>query len=106
MIIREWRCCAKQADAAKYPDYFRKQIMQDLRAAPGFLGATFCQRPSGEFVEFLVFSRWVSMDAIRGFAGTNPDNAVIDTVAMALVATYDDKVRHYEVLEDLLTKKA
>jgi heme-degrading monooxygenase HmoA len=106
MIIREWRCCAKQADSAKYPDYFRKQLIKELRAVPGFLGATLSQRPSGEFVEFLVYSRWESMDAIRGFAGSNPDNAVIDTAAMALVATYDDKVRHYEVLEDLLTKTA
>jgi heme-degrading monooxygenase HmoA len=105
MIIREWRCCARQADAAKYPDYFRKQLTPELRAVPGFLGATLSQRPSGEFVEFLVLSRWTSMDAIRGFAGVNPDNAVIDTGAMATVATYDDTVRHYEVLEDLSPKK-
>ena len=106
MIIREWRCRARQSEAAKYPDYFRKQLIQELRAVPGFLGASLSQRPSGEFVEFLVHTRWDSMDAIRGFAGTNPDNAVIDTAAMALVATYDDKVRHYEVLEDLVGKKA
>jgi heme-degrading monooxygenase HmoA len=106
MIIREWRCRARQADSAKYPDYFRKQLIEELRTVPGFLGASLCRRDSGEFVEFLVLSRWASMEAIRAFAGVNPDNAVIDTGAMATVATYDDKVRHYEVLEDLLPKKA
>jgi hypothetical protein len=46
MIIREWRCCARQADAAKYPDYFRKQLTPELRTMPGFLGATLSQRRS------------------------------------------------------------
>jgi hypothetical protein len=41
------------------------------------------------------------MDAIRAFAGAVPENAVIDPRAMAIVVAYDDKVRHYDVLEEL-----
>jgi heme-degrading monooxygenase HmoA len=104
MIIREWRARARQAEAARYPEYFRRQLTPELRIVPGFLGATLSQRPSGEYVEFLVLTRWTSMDAIRGFAGSASDNAVIDTGAMATVETYDDKVRHYEVLEDIVSK--
>jgi hypothetical protein len=42
---------------------------------------------------------------IRAFAGDAPENAVIDTGAKATVVAYDDKVRHYEVLEDLWPKQ-
>ena len=104
MIIREWRARARQAEAGRYPEYFRRQLTPELRTVPGFLGAVLSQRQSGEYVEFLVLSRWTSMEAIRGFAGSASDNAVIDTGAMATVETYDDKVRHYEVLEDVMAK--
>jgi heme-degrading monooxygenase HmoA len=56
---------------------------------------------SGEYVEYLVLTRWQSMDAIRAFAGAVPENAVIDLRAMATVVAFDDKVRHYDVLEEL-----
>ena len=99
MIIREWRCRARQSEAAKYPDHFRSEVIPELRSVQGFVGALLSQRQSGDYVEFLVLTRWNSMDAIRAFAGA--ENAVIDPRAMATVVAYDDKVRHYDVLEEL-----
>ena len=101
MIIREWRCRARQSEAAKYPDYFRSEVIPELRKVQGFAGGFLSQRESGEYVEYLVLTRWKSMDAIRAFAGAVPENAVIDPRAMAIVVAYDDKVRHYDVLEEL-----
>jgi heme-degrading monooxygenase HmoA len=101
MIIREWRCRARQSEAGKYPDYFRSEVIPELRNVQGFAGGFLTKRQSGEFVEYLVLTRWKSMDAIRAFAGDVPENAVIDPRAMATVMTYDYKVRHYDVLEEL-----
>jgi quinol monooxygenase YgiN len=101
MIIREWRCRATQSEAGKFPEYFRREVTPGLRATPGFMGAFLSQRQTGEYMEFVVLTRWISMDAIAGAA---PENAVIDMVAMASVVAYDDKVRHYEVLEELSPK--
>ena len=42
-------------------------------------------------------SRWQSMDAVRAFAGADPDRAVIEPGAKAVLAEYDDFVTHYEV---------
>jgi heme-degrading monooxygenase HmoA len=106
MIIREWRCRAAQSEAEKFPEYFRREITPGLRAVPGFVGAFLSQRQTGEYMEFVVLTRWISMDAIRAFAGVAPENAVIDMVALASVVAYDDKVRHYEVLEDLSPKES
>jgi heme-degrading monooxygenase HmoA len=79
--------------------------MPELARVRGFLGGFLSQRPSGEYMEFLVLTRWQSMDSIRAFAGAVPENAVIDTGAMATVVAYDEKVRLYEVLEDLWPKQ-
>jgi hypothetical protein len=53
MIIREWRCRARQSEAAKYPDYFRSEVIPELRNVQGFAGGFLSQRQSGEYVEYL-----------------------------------------------------
>ena len=101
MVIREWRGRAKQSDAARYPEYFRREFSSQLRSAPGFQGGSLSQREVGDQVEFLVLTRWKSLDAIREFTGTVAENALLDPGAMATLVTYDQAVRHYEVVEDL-----
>ena len=101
MFIREWRGRAKQTDAVRYPEYFRNEVVRQLREAPGFQGGYLSRRDVGDQVEFLVLTRWKSMDAIRDFTGSVVGHAVIDPSAMATLDAYDHTVRHYEVLEDL-----
>ena len=48
MFIREWRGRAKQADAARYPEYFRQEVSRQLREAPGFQGGYLSQREVGD----------------------------------------------------------
>ena len=69
MIIREWRGRASQSNADAYPRHFREKVVPELRKVPGFVGAYLSRRQLGRQIEFLVLTRWQSMDAIRGFAG-------------------------------------
>jgi heme-degrading monooxygenase HmoA len=101
MIIREWRGRAERVRAEEYPGHFRNAVVPDLRRVPGFLGASLSKRQDGERVEFVVHSRWSSMDSIRAFAGSDPDRAVVEPGAVAALADYDQTVRHYEVLEEV-----
>jgi heme-degrading monooxygenase HmoA len=101
MFIREWRGRAKQTEAIRYPEYFRREVIRQLRQAPGFQGGQLSRRDVGDQVEFLVLTRWESMDAIREFTGSVAEHAVIDPGAMATLVAYDQSVRHYEVLEEL-----
>ena len=101
MIIREWRGRAHADRAEAYPQHFRATVVPALRAIPGFLGAQLTRRRIDDAVEFLVLTRWQSMDAIRGFAGADPGNAVVGPEAVAALIAFDTTARHYEVLQDL-----
>jgi heme-degrading monooxygenase HmoA len=55
------------------------------------------ERPSRDTVEITVLTFWKSLDAIRGFAGTDLEEAVVADEAAALLTQFDRRVRHYEV---------
>jgi heme-degrading monooxygenase HmoA len=99
MIIREWRGRARRSQADAYPRHFRERVISDLRDVPGFMGAQLSRRDVDGGVEFLVLTQWQSMDAIRGFAGTEVDKAVVEPGAAATLVEFDERVRHYEIVE-------
>ncbi|GFE91133.1 antibiotic biosynthesis monooxygenase family protein [Steroidobacter agaridevorans] len=101
MIIREWRGRAARSRTAQYPTHFRTNVVPELRNVPGFLGATLSKREDGEQVEFVVLTRWQSMEAVRAFAGADPSRAVVEPGAVAALNDYDHTVRHYEIIEDI-----
>jgi heme-degrading monooxygenase HmoA len=101
MIIREWRGRANPSRAEDYPKHFREKVVPELRHLPGFAGADLSRRQLGDMLEFLVLTRWQSMDAIRMFAGDNLENAVVEPGAVAALIEFDTSVRHYEVVEDV-----
>lgn len=104
MIIREWRARARLSLAHAYPQHFKSHVLPELSRIAGFLGGTLSQRRVGGMVEFLVLTRWATLDAIRGFAGADIEKAVVESAAQAALASFDSHVRHYEVLEDTTTE--
>ena len=92
MIIREWRGRAPATNSEAYPRHFRKEVIPELLKLKGFLGAELCRRPLRGAVEFLVLTRWASLDAIRAFAGDEIDRAVVEPGAAAALIDYDPKV--------------
>jgi hypothetical protein len=53
----------------------------------------------GPGVEFLIMTRWDSIDAIGRFAGADPEAAVVPREVAAMMIEYDHRARHYEVLD-------
>ena len=45
--------------------------------------------------------RWRSLNAIRAFAGTDIEKAVVEPDAVAALIEFDTTVRHYEILEEI-----
>jgi heme-degrading monooxygenase HmoA len=99
MIVRSWSGRALPERRGAYPAHFRHAVLPALRRLPGFLGAELLERETaaGQQVEFLVLSRWQSLDSVRAFAGPEPDRAVVEPEAAAALVAYDAAVRHYTI---------
>jgi heme-degrading monooxygenase HmoA len=100
MIIREWRGRASLNDPEDYPVHFRTKVVPELTRLSGFVGAHLSRRRLADRIEFLVLTRWRSMDAIRAFAGEEIDKAVVEPGDVAALLDFDAKVQHYEVIEE------
>jgi heme-degrading monooxygenase HmoA len=101
MVIREWRGRASAAKRDTYPEHFRAEVLPALHALPGFVGATLSERLVDGEIEFLVLTRWESIDAIKAFAGDAIEKAVVEPGGVAALIDYDATVQHYGVIEDV-----
>ena len=98
MIERVWSARTTPDGFSAYAAYFRRVVLPELAAVPGYRGARLLQRQTAEgATEIVVVTDWASLDAIRGFAGDDIERAVVHDEAAALFSDYDRTVRHFEV---------
>lgn len=98
MIARHWRGVADAARAREYEQHLRLETFPSLGRIAGFVDAAILRRSIATGVEFLIVTRWQSMEAIRQFAGADPEAAVVPPVVEAMMVEYDRRVTHYEVV--------
>jgi heme-degrading monooxygenase HmoA len=101
MIVRSWRGRASRSNASSYVEFFKRTVLPILRGIEGFSGVSLLRQNRSRHVEFLVLTRWSSMDAIRQFAGNDLRKAVVEPQAAALLTSFDPTVEHFEVFEEL-----
>jgi heme-degrading monooxygenase HmoA len=98
MIVRIWRGWATMNQPDGYPAHFRDRVVPELRQVDGFKAAQLLRRKDGAFMEFTVLTSWTSMAAISAFAGQDPNKAVVEPGAVAVLDHYDDHVTHHETI--------
>jgi heme-degrading monooxygenase HmoA len=97
MIARVWSAQTTATRAPEYIEHLRTQVLPAVRRVDGYGGAMLLERAAADDVEIIVLTFWRSLDAIRGFAGADPEGAVVAAEAAALLTRFDRRVRHYEV---------
>ncbi len=95
MVIRSWSGTARSGAAEAYLAFLTEVMVPRILALPGCLGAEVFRRGVHQFV---VQSRWVDEASIQRFAGSDPEHAVVPEEARALLADFDDRARHFQVL--------
>jgi len=100
MIARIWRGWAPSATAGGYQRHYQTQVGEHLHAVSGFRGARLLRQDDGEEVMFTSITFFTSMDAVRGFAGDDYEQAVIEDARQAL-SRWDERVCHHEVAVEL-----
>jgi heme-degrading monooxygenase HmoA len=99
MIARHWTGVAFEHSASAYVEHLRRQTFPELQTIPGFVSASILCRRVDAGVEFLVVTRWASLQAIEQFAGNDAERAVVPDEVQAMMVAYDRTVRHYDVVE-------
>jgi heme-degrading monooxygenase HmoA len=102
VILRIWRGHALAANASAYFHHVTGHVFPGLTKLPGHRGASVLRREADGGVEFVVITRWESLEAVRAFAGDDLDVAVVEPAARALLSEFDPFVRHYELAHESL----
>jgi antibiotic biosynthesis monooxygenase (ABM) superfamily enzyme len=101
MIARIWRGWAPQSTADNYQRHYEWEVSGHLRAVDGFRGAQLLRRDEGQEVMFTSILLFTGLDAVRGFAGEDYQQAVVEETARRALSRWDERVSHHEVAVDV-----
>lgn len=101
MISRIWHGWTTRENADAYEELLRDSILPGIaaRGIAGYRGHHLYRRDAGDEIEFVTVMFLDSMDAVRTFAGPDYETAVVPEAAREVLARFDARSAHYEVLE-------
>ena len=94
MIIRVFRARIHAGKGQQFEQFFLNKALPTVRARPGLVSVMVGKPLEVTPDEFLMVTVWQDLDALKGFAGENWQNAVIDPDEVDLLT--ETFVYHYE----------
>lgn len=76
MIARIWRGRTRPGMGESYYEYLEKTGLKEYHATEGCRGVQVLRRTIGDASEYVLVTLWDDMDAVRRFAGPEPERAV------------------------------
>lgn len=103
MIGRIWHGWTVPENADAYEALLRSEIFVHIQARQiaGYRGINLFRRPAGAEVEFITIMWFDSLEDVRAFAGEDYEAAVVPANARLLLAHFDARSQHYQVVADL-----
>ena len=102
MICRFWRGWTTPENADAYETLIRHEIMPGIvgRNIQGLLRYQILRRDIGEEIEFAVQIWFDRLQSIEAFVGRDIEAAHMPEAAQKVLKRWDDRVVHYEVLDE------
>jgi heme-degrading monooxygenase HmoA len=104
MIGRIWHGWTKPENADEYERLLKEEIFPGIagKKVPGYRGIQLFRRPlDNEEVEFVTIMWFDSWEAVKQFAGEDHELAYVPPKAREVLASFDERSRHYEIKERL-----
>lgn len=98
VIVRTWKGRVHPGKGREYLAFLENEVFPHISGLPGSLGARVLRSVGRSGDEYLVMSEWRDLESVKAFAGDDPSQAVVEPEAQALLAEYDRRVEHYEVV--------
>jgi heme-degrading monooxygenase HmoA len=101
MICRMWRGWTTPDNADAYEHVVRGQVIPGIEAMriPGFRSIDLVRREREYDVEFMTLMWFDSLDSVKAFMGEDYAVAHVPAEAQAVLADFDRRSAHYEVLD-------
>ena len=101
MIARTWYGWTTPENGDAYEALLKGEIFPGIvgRKIAGFRRSELFRAPVGDEIEFVTVMWFDSLDAVKAFAGTDHETAVVPPKARAVLKRFDARSRHYEVRE-------
>ncbi len=101
MICRLWRGWTTKDNADAYERIVREEVIPGIEARriPGFRSIDLARRERDHDVEFMTVMGFDTLDSLRGFMGDDYEAAHVPARAQAVLADFDRRSAHYEVLD-------
>lgn len=98
MITRIWHGWTSPENADKYEQLLRSEVLPGIHRIAGYRGAHLLRRNSDNEVEFVTLTYFENLDAVRAFAGSDYEVAVVPPEARKLLSHFDQRSAHYETV--------
>jgi heme-degrading monooxygenase HmoA len=98
MISRVWHGWTAPENADAYEKLLRLEILPGIHRVRGFKGARVLRRELKEETEFLVITKFHSIEDVKQFSGEDYAVAVIEPAARKLLTRFDARCLHYETV--------
>ena len=97
MIARIWKGAVRRADGDRYAAYMLETGVAGYARTPGNRGAWMLRRDAGDRTEFLMFTLWDSIEAVKAFAGEDYETAVFYPEDDRFLVERELVATHYQV---------
>jgi heme-degrading monooxygenase HmoA len=97
MIARIWRGAVRRRDGDDYADYMRRTGVAAYAATAGNRGVWMLRRDVDDRTEFVMFTLWDSLEAVKDFAGEEYETAVFYPEDERFLVERDLRASHFEV---------
>ena len=98
VICRIWHGRTRLDRADAYAAFLRARAIPDYRSITGNLDAAVLRRDDGDVAHFLTVTRWISLDAIRAFAGDDLLKAKYYPEDRDFLLEFEPQVLHFVVV--------
>ena len=98
MIVRMWHGRVETSMAKAYREFLNKRAVPDYQSVTGNISVHILERREGEVTHFITMTFWQNMEAIKGFAGDDPEVAKYYPEDKDFLLEFEPTVVHYEIV--------
>ena len=103
MNARSWKGAVRRQDGNAYAQYMRRTGVAAYAETPGNRGVWMLRRDVDGRTEFVMFTLWDSLAAVKAFAGEDYETAVFYPQDDRFLVERDLEATHYEVETQVAT---